>query len=190
MILTHCAYAIDEYSFRLKNATAQQAYDDAQVDWNTFTNVRLQFSLVNDTENVLELDISDSFEYLFECNGGLVINFDDFMVDTFNGYDYFPDALYQTKILYVYNGVEYTSVVSTGFKPIISRIVYQQVQQADWKKELHCSCDCMDNNSVLRKYHYLQMMQISAELCLINNWYDMLKALYKLTGTNYEFSEL
>lgn len=189
MLLTHCSWALDEYRVRLKNNTSQESYDNAGVDYNTFTNIRLRIHKVNDPDNYLELNITERFLYMFQCQGGLVVSFDEFGEDEFNGYDYFPDWLYETKILYVYNGTEYTSSVTTGHRPIISRVLYQQLQQADWRKELQCDCNCTDYNSTLRKWHYLQMMNVAAEICLINQWFRMMKALYKICGVDHEFAD-
>lgn len=189
MIFQHCCWQIDEYSFKLKNTVSQETYDNSQVDWNLFTNIVLRFQRVNDQDNVLEVDITDRFHYLFTCNG-LVVNFLDFGEETFNGHDYFPDWLYTTTISYVFNGTTYTDVVTTGFRTLISRVVYQQTQQSDWKNELGCACNCENHASVLRKWHFLSMMKIAAELCLINQWFAMMKSLYKITRTEHEFADL
>jgi hypothetical protein len=189
MILQICLAQVDEYNFRLWNVTSQEAYDNAQIDWATFTNVSLKFYRVNEPDEAITLDISDRYQYLFDCVGRLVINFEDFGVETFNGFNYFPDWLYTAEISYTYNAVEYTASVTTGFRRLISRLVYQSTQQSHWKKELACTCDCENYSSILRKWNFLQLMGIAAELCLINEWFAMLKSLYKLMNTEHEFAD-
>jgi hypothetical protein len=186
MLLNHCLFQVDEYSFKLTDITPTESYDDAGVDRTSFTNVILTFRKVNDTASELTLDISDRFLYLYD-NTGLVINFTDFEVDTFNGYAYFPDYLYESNISYTYNGTEYESDYSRGFHTLISRVVYQQTQQSDWLKTLACSCDCMKHSSILRKWHFMELMVTAAELCLVNEWLRMLEALYKICGVEHEF---
>ena len=185
--LTICMTQVDEYSFNITNNTSQQTYDDLAEDWATYTSISLRFRKVNDSKNELTLDITADFHYLFET-GGLTVNFEDFGEATFNGYAYWPDWMYEAIVTYTYNAVVGTASVTTGFHKIISNIVYQQTYQSDWKKTLSCTCNCEKSNSVLRKWHYLQMMTISAALCLVNNYLDMLKALYKLTDTTQEFT--
>jgi hypothetical protein len=186
MQLNHCLWQVDEYSFKIKDITPTESYDDAGVDWTTFTNVVLSFRKVNDTTNVLTLDITARLKYLYDCTG-LVINFTDFGEDTFNGYDYFPDWLYESSISYVYNGTTYTSDYTRGFHALISRVVYQQTQQTDWRTELSCTCNCEKYSTVLRKWHFMELMVTAAELCLLNQWFEMLESLYKICGETHEF---
>jgi len=185
-LLTHCTTEIDEYSFRLKNNTAQQVYDNAGEDWNTYTNITLKIYKVNDSSNYLEMDITSDFAYMFTTLG-LVINFTDFAEATFNGYDYFPDWLYTTSITYTYDGTEYTDSYTIGYHAIISRVVIQDTKQSDWKEELSCSCSCEKYNTVLRKWDFFWQMRVAAELCLINEWLRLMQSLYKLTATTHEF---
>jgi hypothetical protein len=191
MILQICASQIDEYSFTVSNTVSQETYDDAVVDWATFTNVTLKFSKVNEeTTNFLSVDISDRFEYMFltsEQDGLLTINFSDFGEETFNEFEYWPDWLYTVTVEYVYDGDEYSTSVTVGFLKIIKNIVYQQMMKSNWKKELSCSCNCEPYNTTLRKWNYLMMLEIQSELCLINEYLLTLQALYKITGTDHEF---
>lgn len=188
MILTICAQQIDEFSFAVFNGTSQQAYDDAGVDLSTVTVATLYFKKVNDLEaNEISVDISSLFQYLFE-DGGMTIEFEDFGVDTYNGYDYFPDWMYEIRIEYTYDGEEYEASTTVGFKAIIVRVVNQQMLQSNWKKELSCYCGCEMNSSSMRKFFYNSMLDIDANLCLVNEFIATLKALYKVTGTVHEFS--
>ena len=190
MLLQFCANQISEYAFTVSNTVTQQTYDDAGVDWSTFTNVVLTFTKVNETTPVLELDISDSFEYMFLTSaqdGKLTINFSDFGEDTFLDLEYWTDWMYTVTITYTYAGDEYSASTTVGFLKIIKNIVYQQMMKANWKKELACSCNCEPYNTTLRKWNYLMMLDIASQLCLINEYLSTLQALYKLTGTDHEF---
>jgi hypothetical protein len=186
MILQICASQIDEYSFTVSNTVSQETYDDAGVDWATFTNVTLKFSKVNGDGDEVSVDISSTFQYLFE-DGGLTINFSDFGLDEINDYAYFPDWMYEITIEYTYAGDEYSTSVTVGFLKIIKNIVYQQMMKSNWKKELSCNCNCEPYNTTLRKWNYLMMLEIQSELCLINEYLLTLQALYKITGTDHEF---
>ncbi len=185
MFLNICFWQNDEYSFTIKDNIPLHVYDDAGVDRMSFTDVVLTFRRVNDDGNELTLDITDKLEYLYDCKG-LTINFDDFGQDKFNGYDYCYDYLYEGNVSYQYDGKEYNTSYTRGFHALISRVVYQQTLRSDWKKTLACTCGCEQQNSTLRKWHYLQMMRTTAELCLINEWLRMLEALYKITGQVHE----
>jgi hypothetical protein len=190
MLLQICGSQIDEYSFTVSNTVALQTYIDAGVDWTTFTNVTLKFSKVNETTPLLQLDISDIYEYMFltsDQDGLLTINFSDFGEDTFNGETFFPDWLYTVTIEYTYAGDEYSTSVTIGFLKLIKNIVYQQMMQSNWKKELSCNCNCEPYNTTLRKWDYLQILDITSDLCLINENLLTLQSLYKLTGTDHEF---
>ena len=186
MILQICATQVSEYIFTVSNTVSQQTYDDAGVDWHTFTDVTLKFQKVNDDDNYLEMDISDSYEYLF-ADGGLTVNFTDFGEDTFNDLAYWPDWMYEVIITYTYDGSEYTASTTVGFLKLIKNIVYQQMMKSNWKKELSCNCNCEPYNTTLRKWNYLMMLSIAAQLCLIDEYLSTLQALYKITGTDHEF---
>ena len=190
MILQICANQISETAFTVSNTVTQETYNDAGVDWNTFTNVVLKFTKVNETTPVLELDISDRFEYMFSTStqdGKLTINFSDFGEDTFLDLDYWADWMYTVEVEYTYLGDEYSASVTVGFLKIIKNIVYQQMMKSNWKKELACTCNCEPYNTTLRKWNYLMMLDIASTLCLINEYTSTLMALYKLTGTDHEF---
>lgn len=185
--LTICLTQNDEYGFKLTNTTPQQTYDQVGVDWATFTNLSLTFRKVNDTANQLTLDISANYGYLFE-SGGLNIAFEDFGEALFNGYAYFPDWMYEAIITYTYNGTVYTASATTGFHKLISNIVYQKTKQSDWKHELAYDCNCEKSNTTLRMWDYFWQMRTASTLCLINEYLNLLKALYKLTATTMEFT--
>ena len=185
--LTICMTQIDEYSFRITNNTSQQTYDTLGEDWNTYTNISLKFRKVNDSDNELTLNITTNFHYLFET-GGLTINFEDFGVATFNDYAYFPDWMYEAIVTYTYSSIQNTASATTGFHKLISNIVYQKTKQSDWKKELMYDCACTKYNSTLRMWDFFWQMRIAAGLCLINEYLNLLKSLYKLTGTTQEFT--
>jgi hypothetical protein len=209
MILAICASQVDEYAFTVSNTVSQQQYDNAEVDLSTVTEAVLYFKKVNDVDaNRISVNIGsgedesestttttaeegvviNDFGYLFE-DGGMTVHFEDFGEDTYNGYDYFPDWMYEITIKYTYDGIEYAATTTVGFKAIINRIVYQQMLQANWKKELACYCNCNNQNSTLRKYNFLMMMEAAMEQCLVNEYLTILKSLYKTTGTIHEFSQ-
>ena len=188
MILTICANQVNDTSFVVYNATSTQQYTESGIDLSTVTVSSLTFSLVNGTGDVVTMDISAIFTYLFE-DGGMTINFEDFGEDLINGYAYFPDAMYSITITYIYDGVEYQASTTVGFKYKINNIVIQMMIQNKWKAELSCSCACDPYNSVNRRWEYLYNLDSAAELCLISEWEYTLEALYKLTGTTYEFAE-
>lgn len=188
MLLQICSTQISEYAFSVTNTVSDQTYADAGVDLSTVTDATLFFKKVNDVEaNEVSVDISDTFQYLFET-GGMTINYTDFGLDEINGVaDYFPDWMYEVRIEYVYAGNEYSASVTVGFLKIIKNIVYQQMMKSNWKKELACTCNCEPYNTTLRKWNYLMMLDIASTLCLINEYISTLQALYKLTGTDHEF---
>ena len=95
--------------------------------------------------------------------------------------------MYEIRIEYVYLGTTYSASTTVGFLKIIKNIVYQQMMKANWKKELACTCGCDSYNTTLRKWNYLMMLDIAAQLCLTSEYETTLLALYKLTGTDHEF---
>jgi len=189
-ILRLCTTQIDECNFNIKNITPQQTYDDLGIDLTdgSVTAATLSFRKYNDTvANTVTIDILADWAYVFQCTG-LNINITDFPELTFMGYDYFPDWMYQTIITYTYNGTEYTDTVQKGFLKRIYSVVEQQMMQANWKKELACTCGCESYTTTLRKWNYLQMLGIAENLCLINEFQTILLSLYKITGTIHEYN--
>jgi hypothetical protein len=186
MILTLCALQVDEYNFTVWNNTSQQMYTQSGIDLSTVTTATLYFSRVNNQGDEVTFDIGDTFSFLF-TTGGLTVNFDDFGEALINGYTYWPDALYTITIKYVFDGNLYETAITIGFKKLISNVVYQQLQRSDWKKEISCNCGCDSYSTTLRKWEYLYNLDISAQLCLLAQFDATLRALYKLTGQEYEF---
>ena len=187
MLLNHYLEQVDEYSFIIKDKTTLQAYVDAGMsDISTaVTAATLVFTnTMDDSEYVI--NILTNWKYIFEC-GGLTINIIDFPDLKVSGYKYFPDGLYKTKISYTYDGVTYNHEVYTGFKYLISRVISQQILQSDWKKELHCDCNCVKFSSSIRKFNWQIILGYASENCLYNEYKRILRALYKITGTTYEF---
>lgn len=193
MILSICSRQIDEFSFQVFNTVSVQTYTDSGIDLpNNVTAATLYFKKVNDiSANEVSVDLitgtENNFVYLF-TSGGLTISFEDFGLDKINGYDYFFDWMYEIRIEYTYLGVEYEASCTVGFLKIIKNIVYQQLLKSKWKKELSCSCGCDPYNTTLRKWDFLRMLQISAELCLISEWQYTLLSLYRITGTDHELA--
>lgn len=188
MILAICAIQIDEYQFKVWNTVSAQTYVNSGVDLSTVVQATLFWKKVNDLpENEVSVDISDDFQFLFE-DGGLTINFTDFLQDEIYGETFFPDWMYEIRIEYVYDGDAYAAATTVGFMKIIKHIIYQQMMRSNWKKELSCDCACDPYNTTLRKWNFLMMMEIAASLCLINEYLNTLLALYKLTGTDHEFA--
>lgn len=189
MILSLCAIQVSEYSFSVWNTTAEATYLQAGIDMpDGVTSATLFFKKVNDTEeNEVSMDFTDKFPYLF-TQGGIEVAFEDFGEDEINGETFWPDWMYEVRVEYVYDGEEYDAAVTVGFLKIIKNIVYQQMMQANWKKELACSCGCDPYNTTLRKWNFLMMLDIAATLCLISEYEYTLLALYKLTGTEHEFN--
>lgn len=189
MILRVCVQQVDRYSFTVTNITSIQSYTDAGIDYTTFTNAELCFKKVNDVvDNEVCINISDAdFQFLF-ADGGLTIDIADFPDGEFMGCTYFLDWMYEINITYTYDGTEYETSATVGFRDIILHLVYQQMLQANWKKELACTCTCENWSSALRKFNYLMMMDIAAENCLVNEYLTILSALYKLTGNVNECS--
>ncbi len=186
MILTICASQVDEYNFTVWNNTAEQQYIQSNIDLSSVVTATLYFSRVNSQGDEVTVDIGDTFSFLF-TTGGLTLNFDDFGETLINGYTYWPDSVYTITIKYVFDGILYEAATTVGFKKLISSVVYQQLQQSDWKKDVSCSCGCDSYSTTLRKWEYLYKLDIAASLCLLTQFDVILKALYKLTGQEYEF---
>lgn len=191
MILSICASEIDETSFNVWNIISTQTYTDSGIDLSTVTDATLYFGKVNgDEDDEVSVTLTPAqFQYLF-ATGGLTIHFAAFQETLINGYSYFPDYMYTVRIEYVYpaDGETYTASATMGFKARIQHIIYQQMLQSEWKKELSCTCSCESYSTTLRKWNYLMMMEIAANLCLINEYLNILGSLYKLTNTEYEFA--
>ena len=184
-LLNPCVIEIDKWSFLVKDTTTQQTYDDAGIDLTTVTAAKLVFkNLYDDSE--YEIDILSDWAYLL--GDGITINVTQFPDGLMSTYDYFPDWMYEVSIVYTYNTLEYTASTTVGFRDIISHIVYQQLQQDDWKQTLGCGCGCEKYSTSLRKFDYLHGLQIASENCLINQYTTILLALYKLTGTTHEYA--
>lgn len=191
MILSICASEIDETSFNVWNNLSTQTYTDSGIDLSTVTDATLYFGKVNgDDDDEVSVTLTPAqFQYLF-ATGGLTIHFAAFGETLINGYSYFPDWMYTVRIEYVYpaDGETYTASATLGFKARIQHIIYQQMLQSEWKKELACTCSCESYSTTLRKWNYLMMMEIAANLCLINEYENILLSLYKLTNTVHEFA--
>ena len=185
MILQVCANQLSEYKFNVLNKVSEQTYIESNIDLGTVTTATLILNRVNDTEKY-SIDISSTFQYL-RTDGGLTVNFSDFGLDEIYGQTFFPDWMWEITIEYVYDENEYSTSVTVGFLKIIKNIVYQQMIKSNWKKELACSCGCESDNTTIRKWSYLMELEVTAELCLINEYMKILRALYKLTGTDHEF---
>jgi len=186
MILTICGQEVDEYNFTVWNNTSQMQYTQSGIDLSVVDTATLYFSRVNNVGDEVSLDIGDTFQFLF-ATGGLTVNFNDFGETLINGFSYLPDSIYTIRITYVYDGNLFEAATTVGFKKIISNVVCQQLQQSDWKKDLSCSCGCDSYSTTLRKWEYLYNLDISAQLCLLAQFDATLRALYKLTGQEYEF---
>lgn len=188
MILSICARQNTEYDFSVWNTVSTQSYVNAGIDiLNDVTAATLSFNKVNgDAADAVTVDIIAYWQYLF-TDGGLTINFADFGLTEIFDLDYFADWMWEVEITYTYLGTDYTASITVGFLKIIKNIVYQQLMKSNWRKELSCNCGCDPYNSTLRKWDYLQNLQMAAELCLVAEWERLLLALYKLTGTDHPF---
>lgn len=184
-LLNPCVRQVDEYSFIVEDATTDQAYDAAGVDLSTVTAAKIVFKDLY-TNETYDIDIIANWSYLL--GDGLTINIADFPDYQMGDYEYFPDYMYHVSVVYTYGGREYTAGRYVGFREKISKIVYQQLQQSDWVKELKCGCGCEKYSTTFRKFNYLQGLQIAAKNCLINQYNEILLALYKLTGTVHEYA--
>lgn len=184
-ILSICADQIDEYKFKVFDTTLQQAYDGASIDLTTVTAAYLDFK---DTKTGITYTLDILSDWSYVLGDGLLVNILDFPNNQMGNYDYFPDYYYEIKVRYTYNSVEYSSTKGIGFRKIISTIVYQQLQQSDWVKELKCGCGCEKYSSAFRKFDFLDKLEIASNNCLIVQYEEILLALYKLTGTTHEYA--
>jgi hypothetical protein len=184
-LLSICASQVNEYSFKVWDTTLQQTYDDAGINLDTVTAATLEFKDLK-TNLTYTINILSDWEYVL--GDGLLINILDFPNDKMGEYEYFPDWMYDLTVKYTYNSVEYSSSKTIGFRSIISNIVYQQLQQSDWVKELKCGCGCEKYSSAFRKFDFLDKLELASIHCLITQYEELLLALYKLTGTTHEYS--
>mgnify|MGYP001274468512 CR=1 FL=1 len=187
MILQICMAQVSDTSFTVWNTVSQQTYQNAGIDLSSVSTAVLYLNRTNgDAADEVSVDISSEFQFLF-TSGGLNLDFTDFGLDTMFGYAYWPDGLWTVRIEYVYDGNEFEAATTVGFKKTISNIVYQQLMQSNWRKEISCNCGCDPYNSTIRKWEFLYNLDIAAELCLLDQFYTTLKALYRLTGVEYEY---
>lgn len=180
-----CISEIDQYSFKVWDTTTQQMYDDAGIDLTTVTAASLEFKDLK-TNDIYTVDITSDWSYFL--GDGITVNVLDFPDSQMGDYDYFPDWTYNVKVKYTYNAVEYNTSKSVGFRARISNIVYQQLQQSDWVKELKCGCGCNKYSSSFRKFDWLDKLKIASEMCLLTQYTEILTSLYKLTGTTHEYA--
>lgn len=184
-LLSPCVTEINKYSFLVKDTTTQQTYDTAGVDLTTVTAAKIVFKNLFDGETY-EIDVLSDWEYLL--GDGVTINITDFPDGQMGEYTEFPDWMYKTTVEYTYDSKEYSPSRLTGFRATITNIVNQQLQQSDWVKELKCGCGCEKYSTSFRKYDWLDKLSIASYNCLINQYNEIMLALYKLTGTTHEYA--
>ena len=184
-ILHICARQLDRYSFRVWDTVTQQRYDQTGIDLTTVTAAKIVFKDLK-TNTEYEIDILDDWYYLL--GDGLDINIIQFPNMKMGDYDYFPDWMYDIKVVYTYSGTEYSSTKIIGFRTIITGIINQQLQQAEWIKELRCGCGCKKYATSFRKYDFLHLLEIASLNCLKSQYTDLLLSLYKLSGTTHEYA--
>lgn len=184
-ILNACVTQIDKYSFKVWDTTTEQMYAEAGIDLTSVTSAIVIFkNLYN--EETYEITVTDDWAYIL--GDGLTINIVDFPGNKMDGYTYFPDYMYEITVQYVKSGRTYTSTRTIGFRAIITDIVFQRLQQADWVMELKCGCGCEKYNTSMRRFNYLRGLEMASENCLIADYIEILFALYKLTGTDHEYN--
>jgi len=177
---------ISRYSFLVKDNTTQQRYDDAGIDLTSgVTAATLTITNLYDSTTY---DINILSDWAYILGDGITINMTDFPDNTISDYAYFPDWFYRFKVTYTYNGVEYFTTREVGFSYYIKNIVFQQIQQSDWKQTIGCGCGCEKYDTSIRKFNWLKALDIANELCLINEFNTTVLALYKLTGYTHEYS--
>ena len=185
-ILKAQAKQIDKYSFLVWDCTTQQMYDDTGIDLTS--NVTAAKIVFKDRKTGTEYEIDVLSRWSYILGDGLTLNILEFPDGMMGDYDYFPDYMYDISVVYTYTGNEYTSTKIIGFRTIISDIVIQQLQQANWLEELKCGCGCKKYASSFRKFDFLKRLGVASDLCLINEYLKILMALYKLTGTTHEYA--
>lgn len=184
-LLNICVKQLDEYRFLVWDTTTEQTYTEAGIDLTTVTAATLEFKDLK-TNAIYTLDIL--LDWSFVLGDGLTVNILDFPDNKMGEYEYFPDWTYNVIIKYTYLTIPYQSSKSIGFRSIISNIVYQQLQQSDWVKDLKCGCGCEKYSTPFRKFDYLNGLEIASKNCLLAEYNEILLALYKLTGTTHEYS--
>lgn len=186
MLLNPCVIQQSKYSFLVKDVQTQQTYDNASVDLSNATGGTIVFKDLY-TGNTYSIDISSNWSYLL--GDGVTINISDFPSLQMGDYTYFPDWFYEVTVQYTYSGTSYSVARQVGFRKIISYKVFQQLQQSDWIQELKCGCGCEKYSTSFRKFDFLNSLEIASDNCLINQYTDILKALYRLTGTRHEYDQ-
>lgn len=164
---------VDRYSFNVKEIKGEVP---------TVTTAFLNFYNPY-TELTYQVDVTSKWSQIITANGA-DINISEFPGGVMGDYDYFPDGLYQVEID-VDSGT-YVSRVNVGFSEIIQEVVAQQATQSDWKLELSCSCE--KYSTTFRKFNYLKLLEFATVNCLLEEYQEILEALYKLTGTTYEYT--
>ena len=183
MLLNPVITQIDKYSFLIKDSTTAQMYTEAGVDLTSVTSASITFKKTYQPTTTYTITIGTDFQYIL--GDGLTINVTDFPDNKVYGEDHIPDWMYSVSVIYTYNGRSYTKMRTVGFRENISTIVYAQLQQSDWVKELSCGCE--KYSSVMRKFNYLRGLELASRHCLIVQYQEILMALYKLTGTTHEY---
>ena len=180
-----CLKELTEYSFIIFDTTTEQSYDESGIDLSTVTAAYLDFK---DLHSDITYTIEITSDWSYFLGDGITINVLDFPNNQMGDYDYLPDWMYSATVRYTYNSVEYSTSKTVGFRQIISTIVYQQLQQSDWVKELKCGCGCEKYSSAFRKFDFLDKLSLASDNCLIAQYEEILLALYKLTGTTHEYA--
>ena len=183
MLLNPCITQIDKYSFLIKDNTTAQMYAEAGVDLTSVTSASITFKKAYQPTTTYTINIGTDFQYIL--GDGLTINVTDFPDNLVYGEDHIPDWMYTVSVIYTYNSRSYTKTRTVGFKDTIATVVYAQLQQSDWVKELSCGCE--KYTSSMRKFNYLRGLELASEHCLIVQYQEILTALYKLTGTTHEY---
>lgn len=162
---------IDKYSFLAK---------ETLLEVPTVTSAILHFENPY-TGNVYDIDVTAKWAQMIV--NGAVVNISEFPGGQMGDYSYFPDGIYNVTL--DVDTQTYESTVAAPFNAIIEDVVAQQTIQSDWKIELNCSCE--KYSSTFRKFNYLKMLEFAEQTCLLAEWQEILEALYKLTGTDYEY---
>lgn len=184
MILQLCVQQVDKYSFTIKDITTSEMYAGAGISLaSQVTAATLQIKNLYDNSTTT-INVLSKWPYIL--TDGATVNIVDLPNNTFGGYDYFPDYMYEFTLSYTYAGRPYSSSQSVGFRAIISSVVYQQLKQEDWKKTL--GCGCYKASLSLRKFNYLKGLQYASENCLVQDYITVLLALYKLAGEEHDYS--
>ncbi len=185
MILNPCVRQISKYSFIVQDVQTEENYVSAGIDLTAVTAAKITFKNLF-TNLSYDIDIFSRWAYLL--GDGVTINITDFPNFQMGIYDHFPDWSYSISVVYVLGGVTYSNTRITGFRDTISNIVYQQLQQSDWVKELRCNCGTDKYSTSLRKFNYLDGLRIASKNCLTTQYNEIVLALYKLTGTVHEYA--